>query len=275
MCKYCERRKDIRFGWKQPALYEDSRQVPFGDRLSGNMGDDWEAHIYDYQTATPQITLTSKNMAAYLWGDGIAGLYLPASYCIICGRKLGNTSRESLDKEQEDILASFREGVTVSYFERQYCTNAQKQHNMHLYKIMGRADHTETGEPMVVYQALYPPYKAYVRPESMFLRKVDTEKYQDCTQKYMFALFTDKMPDQQEKLKLAITMARKSVASGRLEDLAGMYPDLEDKIQKGDDFDAEKLLEEITACLVSSTDQQLTDYISGRAAERTKHDHRL
>lgn len=275
MCKYCERRKDIRFGWEQPALYEDSRQVPFGNRLSGNIGDDWEAHIYDYQTATPQITLTSENMAAYLWGDGIASLYLPANYCIICGRKLGNTSRKNLTKEQADMLASLKEGVTVSYFARQYCTDAQKQHNMHLYKIMGKADHTETGEPMVVYQALYPPYKAYVRPENMFLQKVDTEQYPDCTQKYLFALFTDKMPDQQEKLKLAVAMARKSVAGGRLEDLIRMFPDQEDDILKGAASDAEKMLEEITARLVSSTDKQITDYVSGRAAERTKNDHRL
>lgn len=274
MCKYCERRKDIHFGWKQPALYEDSKQVPFGNKLSGNLGDDWEAHIYDYQTATPEIILTSKGMAGYLWGDGIASLYLPANYCIICGRKLGNSCKKNLTEEQKTVLDSLKEGAVISYFERQYCTETQKQHNKHLYRVMGKADHTETGEAMIVYQALYPPYKAYVRPESMFLQKVDTEKYQDCTQKYLFALFagsmTGKLADQQEKLKLAITMSRKDIARGKLEGLTGILPDLEDKILKGADFDEEELLEEVAACLVAATDEQIADYVSGRAAERKK-----
>lgn len=45
------------------------------------------------------------------------------------------------------------------------------------YQIVGVATHTETEEPMVVYQALYGSYGLFVRPLAMFLEQVDAEKY--------------------------------------------------------------------------------------------------
>ena len=45
------------------------------------------------------------------------------------------------------------------------------------YQIIGVATHTETEEPMVVYQALYGSYGLFVRPLAMFLEQVDAEKY--------------------------------------------------------------------------------------------------
>ena len=54
------------------------------------------------------------------------------------------------------------------------------------YEVLGEAMHSETGEILVVYRALYGEYKLFVRPKDMFLSKVDREKYPDVEQEYRF-----------------------------------------------------------------------------------------
>lgn len=56
------------------------------------------------------------------------------------------------------------------------------------YIVRAIAKHSETGEQMVMYQALYGDGELWVRPLSLFMDKIDHTKHPDIKQEYRFEL---------------------------------------------------------------------------------------
>ena len=91
---------------------------------------------------------------------------------------------EQLPIEQRDLVV----GDIVRHFKREWVSETTSEY---LYKILAFASHTETGERLVIYRGLYPPFKICARPYDMFMSKVDKKKYPNSKQQYRFEKFNE------------------------------------------------------------------------------------
>lgn len=82
----------------------------------------------------------------------------------------------------------FAKGDIVRHFKREMLSEEAlaKEPNMYLYEIVGQAEHTESGEQLMIYRPLYGEGKLYARPLEMFLSPVDKDKYPGLKQKLRF-----------------------------------------------------------------------------------------
>ena len=95
---------------------------------------------------------------------------------------------EVFGSEAAKAVRKLHVGDVVRHFKRE--TEAFSSTD-YLYKIVAFAEHTETGESLVIYQSLYPPFNIWARPYDMFMSEVDKEKYPEFKQKYRFEALSE------------------------------------------------------------------------------------
>jgi len=85
----------------------------------------------------------------------------------------------------------FKSGDIVSHFKRDFLSPEElaREPNMYLYEIVGTAEHTESGEKLMIYRPLYGEGGLYARPAEMFLSPVDRGKYPNARQAMRFEEF--------------------------------------------------------------------------------------
>ena len=80
----------------------------------------------------------------------------------------------------------FQPGDIVQHFKRNLISEEERNANKYLYRIVGIAEHTETKEKLMIYQALYGDFSIYARPYDMFMSETDHEKYPEAEQRFRF-----------------------------------------------------------------------------------------
>lgn len=77
----------------------------------------------------------------------------------------------------------------VRHFKFETLSDADKRKGKYLYHVVGFGEHTETGETMVIYTAMYDrDNKTCIRPFDMFMSEVDHNKYPFIKQKNRFEI---------------------------------------------------------------------------------------
>ena len=82
----------------------------------------------------------------------------------------------------------FAPGDIVQHFKRGLISADElaAEPEAYRYDIVGTAEHTETGELLMIYRPRYGEKKLYARPLDMFLSEVDRSKYPGAVQRYRF-----------------------------------------------------------------------------------------
>ncbi len=82
----------------------------------------------------------------------------------------------------------FRPGDTVQHFKRTLLTPEERaaEPELYRYEVVGTAEHTESGEKLMIYRPRYGEKKLFARPLAMFCSPVDRAKYPNTPQRRRF-----------------------------------------------------------------------------------------
>lgn len=64
-------------------------------------------------------------------------------------------------------MRSFEHGDIVRHFKRELISDEERASDKYLYRIIGVAEHTESEEKLMIYQALYDDRRIFARPYDM------------------------------------------------------------------------------------------------------------
>ena len=100
-----------------------------------------------------------------------------------------------------DNSRKFYPGDYAIHYKRGLMTAAQlsREPNMFRYVIFGVAEHSGTGEKLMIYRQLFGLCKLRARPLEEFMSEVDHEKYPEAKQKYRFEKYIPQ-PDEETPL---------------------------------------------------------------------------
>ena len=113
----------------------------------------------------------------------------PETSTVIPEAQPASTLSANTEKNNAEPLHEIHVGDIVRHFKREWVSPDTSEY---LYKVLAVAHHTENGEKLMIYQALYAPFKICARPYNMFMSEVDRDKYPDIKQKYRFEKYTAK-----------------------------------------------------------------------------------
>lgn len=77
-------------------------------------------------------------------------------------------------------------GTIVKHFKHEMCSLEDQCQNRYIYRIEGYARDADSEDIVVVYRAMYPPFQLWIRKVSEFYRSVDTTKYPDIHQDWIY-----------------------------------------------------------------------------------------
>ena len=96
-----------------------------------------------------------------------------------------STLSANTEKNNAEPLHEIHVGDIVRHFKREWVS---EESTKYLYKVLAFAEHTETDEKLVIYQAMYTPFKICARPYDMFMSEVDHQKYPGIRQHWRFEI---------------------------------------------------------------------------------------